>query len=381
MAHKALLAITGAFSTPGGIAAVNRLVICALYDFGFDITIHSLNDSILMENRSCIEKPYNHVRVFAGNKFAFSLATWIAISRTNYNLIMVDHVNLASILSPLSKLVNLKYYVWCFGVEVFHPRPDREGRMGLLGASRCVTISEFTKGKVLEQFPKLNIDVCEPALNLAALDISLLSSNSICPESLNLQAVDGSRQVLGSKVILHVGRMDTVDKYKGQDRLLAAFPLIQEMHPNSQLILVGEGVDAKRLREIACSLSEKHKKRIFMPGYIADDLLRRLYQRCYLFAMPSTGEGFGLVYLEAMAHARPCLGGSVDASSCVIRKNETGVIVDDPRDTQEIAQKIVGLLDQPDLAEKMGHAGFDLVCSHYLYPHFRDRFEKIINPS
>lgn len=111
-----------------------------------------------------------------------------------------------------------------------------------------------------------------------------------------------------------------------------------------------------------------------MPGYVADDMLRQLYQACALFAMPSTGEGFGLAYLEAMGYARACLGGKVDATPCVVRDGLTGVLVDDPTSPRQVAGALCRMLAHPGQTAEMGRAGYDLVRSHYLYPHFRERF-------
>ena len=113
-------------------------------------------------------------------------------------------------------------------------------------------------------------------------------------------AVDGSTQILDQRIVLHVARMASTERYKGQDCLLEAFPLIHAFCPDVQLVLVGHGDDMPRLCAIAGSLPSEMQCRVFLPGYVSRVLLEQLYERCYLFAMPSSGEGFGLVYLEAM---------------------------------------------------------------------------------
>jgi phosphatidylinositol alpha-1,6-mannosyltransferase len=170
--------------------------------------------------------------------------------------------------------------------------------------------------------------------------------------------------------------MSSRGRYKGQEALLKAFPTIHNRFPNSQLVLAGEGDDLLRLRALAGSLSPIAQSAVFMPGYVDDDLLDRLYRDCFLFVMPSEGEGFGLVYLEAMAHAKPCLGARLDATPSVIQDNVTGLLVDDPRAPAQIANGICWLLANPDDARRMGLAAYELVRSHHRFSHFRDRFWK-----
>ena len=75
-----------------------------------------------------------------------------------------------------------------------------------------------------------------------------------------------------------------------------------------------------------------------------------------------------------MGHARACLGGKVDATPCVVRDGLTGVLVDDPTSPQQVAGALCRMLAHPGRTAEMGRAGYDLVRSNYLYPHFRERF-------
>jgi glycosyltransferase involved in cell wall biosynthesis len=198
------------------------------------------------------------------------------------------------------------------------------------------------------------------------------------PGEVELTALDGSRFRLTRRAILHVGRMSTFERFKGQEVLIDAFPLIHQKYPDAQLVLAGKGDDLERLRTRALSLPAEVHASIFMPGYVADDLLERLYRLCYLFAMPSIGEGFGLVYLEAMSRGKPCIGARADATPYVIREGETGLLVDDARSPAQVAEAVLRLFEHPAEAERMGRAGYDLVQSYYLFPHFKERFLKLI---
>jgi phosphatidylinositol alpha-1,6-mannosyltransferase len=168
--------------------------------------------------------------------------------------------------------------------------------------------------------------------------------------------------------------MASSERYKGQDVLLRSFPALHAEFPDAQLVLAGQGDDYTRLLTMARSLPGEVQSAVFMPGYVSDAELDLLYHLCYVFAMPSSNEGFGLVYLEAMSHGKPCVGGKLDATPCVVRDGMTGVLVDNPREPGEVTVALATLLSDPERASAMGQAGHNLVQSHYLYRHFRQRF-------
>jgi glycosyltransferase involved in cell wall biosynthesis len=193
-----------------------------------------------------------------------------------------------------------------------------------------------------------------------------------------MEAVDGSQQVLRERLILHVGRMAVRERYKGQDVLLQAMPGLLQDHPDTQLVLAGRGDDRERLLAMARDLPAEAQRRIFMPGYVEDEILGQLYQACNLFAMPSHGEGFGLVYLEAMSRGKPCLGARVDAAPYVIRDGITGLLVENPLSVEQVTRGLHYLLSDPERGLRLGQAGYDLVQSHYLFEHFCERFYKAL---
>lgn len=372
------MAITGVFHTEGGIAAVNRLVICAIAETGYQLDVFSLVEADTTIDARYIDASTVNYRVFRENKFHFTASVWQALLRNSYDFVFSDHVNIASILALASKLRICQYAVWLCGVEVFPPGPNREGRLGLKYAWKRLAISAHTQKSVTSRFPDLPITVCDLALDPVRHTPTLTAESTESRPNASLCSGDGKERRLGSRVILHVGRMLAAERYKGQDVLLHAFPMILERFPDAQLVLVGRGDDTPRLRALAETLSSRVQARIFMPGFVKDDLLNKIYQTCYLFAMPSWGEGFGLVYLEAMARAKPCLGGRMDAARYVIRDGVTGLIVDDPKSPKQVADKICWLLEHPEEAYQMGLAGYNLVHSYYLFPHFKERFWKAL---
>ncbi|MEM4724133.1 MAG: hypothetical protein QXP01_03900, partial [Candidatus Hadarchaeum sp.] len=159
-----LLILTGVFNADGGIAALNRLMVHALARAGCKLDLFVLTEPAhaFPDERYLCGAPTNY-HTFAGNKIAFAAGAWRAVLTNHYRWIFVDHVNLAAVLTPFRR--RHPYRVWLCGVEVFPPRPDCEGQLGLTGAAQALAISEFTRSSVASRFPNVDIAVVDLALD------------------------------------------------------------------------------------------------------------------------------------------------------------------------------------------------------------------------
>lgn len=362
-----LMAVTGVFQLAGGIAAANRLAYWALTDAGYSIDILALNES-----EAGNAHHGGRYLTFANNKVRFVSTLWASLVRGSYSIVFCDHVNLAAALLPFRYISRSPIAVRLNGIEVFAQDLTFEGRLGLRAATRLTAISDFTRKQVIEQFPDLPVTTVDLSLSPSASNVTETSHTE--DGAIGLEAVDGTEHVLQSRCILTVGRMAASERYKGQDVLIQAMTVITTQHPDAQLVLAGRGDDYDYLLQLARSQPANVQCGIFMPGYVSDTLLERLYQHCYLFAMPSRGEGFGLVYLEAMRWSKACVGSKTDAAVTIIVHGETGVTVSDPANVEQVASAIVELMNDPDLVEKMGQNGFNRLTQHYLFEQFSNRF-------
>lgn len=374
---RCLMVTTGVLNTGGGIANVNRLVIQSFLNQGYCVDIYSLLESPDVQSSISFDTQNIVFNAFSGNKYRFGLAVWQSFIGNSYRYVFVDHVNLGGLFFPFSIIGLCHYIVWLHGIEVFPPRPDLEGRVGLKFAGLRISSSEYTKTIVERNYPHLSVIACDLAIDSQhPIDARFFLDNSV--GSINLKTVDGTEQELGNHVILHVGRMISGERYKGQESLIRAFPLVYDHHPEAQLVLAGQGDDMPRLISLATALPPTMQARIFLPGFVPNDLLDQIYRLSYIFAMPSVGEGFGLVYLEAMLRAKACLGGNVDATPYVVRDGVTGLLVDDPRSPEQVATALNWFLSHPDETREMGLQGAELVRSYYLFSHFQERFWKAV---
>ena len=127
------------------------------------------------------------------------------------------------------------------------------------------------------------------------------------------------------RVILTVGRWDAREAYKGVDHLIMALPRLLETVPELHLVAIGSGSDVPRLERLA-QQSGVAAHIHFLSALPPEDLWSA-YDFCDVFALPSRGEGFGLVFLEAMAHGKPVVGGAHGGIPDIIEDGATGYLV------------------------------------------------------
>jgi glycosyltransferase involved in cell wall biosynthesis len=106
-------------------------------------------------------------------------------------------------------------------------------------------------------------------------------------------------------------------------------------------LIAGRGDDEPRLRELVSEFGQEEA--VIFAGFVPDKELADHYRLCDVFVMPSTGEGFGIVYLEAIACGKPCVAGNVDASPEALGDGRWGFVVN-PRSPEEIADAVVKIL-------------------------------------
>jgi phosphatidylinositol alpha-1,6-mannosyltransferase len=177
------------------------------------------------------------------------------------------------------------------------------------------------------------------------------------------------------RVVFTVGRWLTAERYKGMDTLIMALPRLLLRWPDLQLVLAGSGDDREWLQAIA------RESGVSRHVHFLTDLSYAQLSACYaaaeVFALPSRGEGFGFVYLEAMARGKPVIGGAHGGAPEVIADGETGYLVQHG-DPVQLATSIDALLADPDMAKQMGSRGRERVEREFRFNVFAKSFRKIL---
>lgn len=156
---------------------------------------------------------------------------------------------------------------------------------------------------------------------------------------------------------------------------MKAMPKLLEKFPSLVYDVVGDGDRRPALEELAIDLGIRNAVRFH--GVVSDNRLREFYSTGSVFVMPSTVEGFGFVFLEAMAHGMPAIGGFRDAAPEVIVDGRTGFVID-PTSIDDLVESVSALLSDHSAWHKMSELAVEHSRSSFGYPRFRDRLLGIV---
>jgi phosphatidylinositol alpha-1,6-mannosyltransferase len=340
----------------GGRAAAGRLLAggCAGFvgERGMGFELLTLDGSGLPD----AEVP---ARGFAGDQRALALAVWKRQWIDRESVFVFDLLGPARTQSYLPAPLRAPYLVPLYGIEVWRPL-EWDRRRALARAAVVFAISAHTLERARPFVPDLGGAVVLP-----------LALEERKPEGAVDAALLGRLSRFGRGFFLIVGRMDARERYKGHDQLLEALRGI----PEARLVVAGEGDDRARLEAKAAGLGMAD--RVVFTGFTSEATLAELYRRCAAFAMPSRGEGFGLVYLEAMRAGKPVLAARGSAAEEIVVDGRTGLLAD-PDDREELRGALCRLLDHPGEARRLGEAGFERWRKELGIERFRERLSPLL---
>lgn len=293
-------------------------------------------------------------------RFFAKLARLQSLRRVNW--IVFTHVGIARAQLKVPRRFRRPYAVILHGIEAWSATLDSERRSALRGARVRIAVSPHTARRVAAAHP-----------DLPAIETCLLG---LLPEAEQPDRVPADVRVdYGPHAVVIVGRMSGTERYKGHDQLILAWPRVLAEVPDATLVMVGRGDDVERLRAKAAAVGLG--RTIHFPGFLPDVAVRGVLRHAAVFAMPSRGEGFGLVYLQAMRAGIPCLGSRDDAAADVIVDGETGLLI--PRqDPEAIAGALARLLTDESMRRRLGDAGRRRFDNLFTYPRFRARLASVL---
>jgi len=298
-------------------------------------------------------------------KLSFSVAA-LRVSLGRPRLVVAGHPNLAPAARAMQLLApGLRSVVCTHGIEVWTPLGALR-RRALGWATVVVAPSRDTARKLtlVQRVPDSKIRLLPWALDP---DFTATLGS---PAVNHLPA-----GFPPGRVVLTVGRWASNERYKGLDTLIRAVPQLLASIPDLHLVAVGEGDDRPRLETLAREEGAAERVR-FLTGLTREELAA-CYARCDLFALPSAGEGFGLVFLEAMAAGKPVVGGAHGGTPEVIEEGLTGYLVPHG-DVERLASALRVLLTDEGLRRRMGERARARVQSSFVFEHFQSRLAGIL---
>lgn len=325
------------FEFKGGIQVYSAFLLKALQNIypGLDYDVFLKHDICTVEEIDFLPQ----TSFYFSGKWPFRLRTFMfAIQLLGYGfwqrpkIVISSHVNFTVAAYWLKRLTGIPYWTVAHGVDAWEI--DRSTlQTALKSADRILAVSNYTRDRLIEE---QNLDPRRISLLPNTFDASRFKIASK-PQ----QLLERYQLTFEQPVILTVARLDSTERYKGYDQILKALPTIRQTIPNIHYMIVGKGSDRPRVEKLIADLDLQDC--VTLAGFIPDEELNDHYNLCDAFAMPSKGEGFGIVYLEALACGKPTLGGDRDGAIDALCHGELGILVD-PDDIGAIAQNLIQIL-------------------------------------
>ncbi|GIU70053.1 MAG: hypothetical protein KatS3mg002_1289 [Candidatus Woesearchaeota archaeon] len=335
------------YCNKGGIETFNQYFINGLKDNQFHYKSVSLYDKKVNDSNSQI----------ACSGSIIKLIWFIFLNLRNSNTIIWGHINLIPLLFLFYPFFRKKRNILIVhGIDVWNPLFKNKLKiLGVRITNEVWSVSNYTKKRFIENyhypFEKVHI-----------------FSNTIKPKQSN----NDSPYTNSSIKILSILRLQNREKILSVLRIIEVLPQLLKKQ-DIQYFIIGEGNYKNNLiqhiKQIGLS------KQVHVLGYI--DNTAPYLEHCDIFTLLSETEGFGIVLLEAMQFAKPCIAATNTGSEDVIRNGESGFLIN-PDDTFELYQKLLLLIENKDLRIKMGQKGKEIFESTFTYQHFCEKQKQLL---
>jgi len=287
------------------------------------------------------------------------------------SLILTTHLDFYSVVFDwFKRLTGVPYGVVLHGLEAWNVE-NAALKSVLKRADQVMAVSHYTRDRLLREqsLQPEQVSVLPNAFDASRFQIApkpqyLLERYGLKPDQ---------------RVILTVSRLDQNTGYKGYNQIIQALQQIRQQIPNVHYILAGKGNNIPHIEALVHQLNLQDC--VTLTGFVPESELGDHYNLCDVFALPSRGEGFGIVYLEALACGKPVLAGNQDGAVDPLLNGEIGCLVD-PNDVQAIAQNLTQILQgtypnpvlyQPEILRQKTIENFE-------FAQFRQTLAKSLQP-
>jgi phosphatidyl-myo-inositol dimannoside synthase len=302
--------VTDAFGGRGGIAQYNR-------DFFEALGECAWVSSITVVPRHAPDRVVTPTGIFqaparAGRIIYTVMALLKAVFRP-VDVVFCGHLYMATLAAAIARLKGARLIIQMHGVEAWPP-PSWLRRVAVEAADLVLCVSRHTRA-------------CVVGWAATAPERVLVLPNTVADAFVpgDGSALRAELGLKGSQVLLTVGRLESRERLKGHDRIIAILPTLLAKGHDPVYLVAGEGDDQPRLDKLAREAGVAGRVRFL--GRVEPQRLAELYRVADLFVMPSTGEGFGIAFLEAMASGTSALGLDVAGARDALGDGELGTLV------------------------------------------------------
>jgi phosphatidylinositol alpha-1,6-mannosyltransferase len=335
---------TDAYGGHGGIALYNRELIAALASHPRVEEVVVVPRVIVRTDREPLPAKVRFEDGAARGRIAYLRALRRVARGSCFDLVICGHVNLL----PLARLVTRHPLLFVYGIEAWKPLREPLSGSLLKDARGVVSISEVTR----ERFAGWS--GYRGAMHLLPNSIRA-EEYGIRPK--NQELLD-RYHLHGRRVLLTLGRVVAAERYKGFDEVLDVLPDVARVHDDVSYVIAGGGNDLSRLARKATALGVAN--RVVFTGLVSEAEKADLYNLADVYVMPSRGEGFGFVFLEALACGVPAIGSRLDGGREALLGGMLGRLVD----SANPAEVRVAILDALVSQERVIPEALDYFAFH-----------------
>ncbi len=324
-----LALVTDGFGASGGIAYYNQSLLAALAGIGLRVVVVPRYGAATDELPGGVEQ----IAAAAGD-VRWSINS-LRHAVAGFDILFCGHLYAAPLAVALARLAARPLWLQVHGIEAWQA-PGRAVRYAVERARLVTAVSRCTRKRLLEW---ADID---PAL-VRVLPNTISPSWAMRPKLQEDFQKEWEERfgLAGKRVILSVSRMSATEGYKGHDRIIGVLPEIVGRHDAAYLI-VGGGDDVPRLKALAAATGVAD--RVHFAGHVPAAELADYFALADVFAMPSTGEGFGIAFIEAAASGLPVIAGNRDGSVDALADGRIGRLID-PDDRGQLIAAIIDALE------------------------------------
>jgi len=304
---KILFLYLKAFSFTGGIEKFNRSLLKALHELSVDGVIDA--DALSTYDSQPDEKYFPAQRFFGyeGVRPLFVLGAFFHSYR--YGTLIIGHINLAVIGYLIKKMHPSKRLILvAHGIEIWKTLSGFQKKL-LERADLIFAVSNFTRRMILEYNPQVRADKILVFPN--TIDPYVVPPKQFSKPDYLLNRYKVAKD---TPILLTVTRLASSEKYKGYDGIIALLPELLKVNPDIKYFICGKAdvKEKERLELLIQKHNVSHAVRLL--GFIDDEELTDHYLLADVFVMQSRKEGFGIVFIEALACGRKVIGGNKDGS-------------------------------------------------------------------
>jgi asparagine synthase (glutamine-hydrolysing) len=328
---RALALVSDAFGGRGGIAKFNRDFLGAIAAMPECAEVVVL-PRVVSEPPGAIPERIRFVESAAGGKWRFVRSVSAELKRGPVDLAIAGHINLAPLDAGVALAKGARSLLVLHGIDAWTPRRNRLVKPSLRFFTRIVGVSRLT----LERFSGW----AHPTSSRLRVLPNCVDLRSFEPGA-KPAALERELGLEGRVVILTLGRLASEERYKGFDEVIEALPALARRVPSICYLICGEGPDRPRLEAKTRRLGLT--ERVLFAGFVPEARKADYYRLADAYVMPSQGEGFGIVFLEALACGIPVVGSRTDGGAEALLGGVLGTLVD-PANRAEVVDGILDAL-------------------------------------